>query len=122
MSIFPDFEIAVLSGDGIGKEVMAACLEVLDKVQRRTEGFTLSLKQIRAGAEFYLEQGVDITEEDMRTVQDADAILLGAMGLQNVRFPNGTEIAPHLKIRTELGLFCRDEACKGLPKHTSTLV
>ena len=95
--------------------MMSACLEVLDKVQKRTVGFTLSLKQPRAGAEFYLEQGVDITEEDMRSVQDADAILLGAMGLQNVRFPNGTEIAPHLKIRTELGLFAW---MSGLPRLT----
>ena len=90
MSISSNFQIAVLPGDGIGKEVMVANLEILDKVQRRTEEFTLSLKQLRAGAEFYLEQGVDITKEDMRSVQDADAILLGAMGLQNVRFPNGT--------------------------------
>ena len=58
MSISSDFQIAVLPGDGIGKEVIAACLEILDKVQRRTEGFTLSLKQLRAGAEFYLEQGI----------------------------------------------------------------
>ena len=34
MSISSNFQIAVLPGDGIGKEVMAACLEVLDKVQR----------------------------------------------------------------------------------------
>ena len=40
----------------------------------------------------------------MDKVKQADAILLGAMGLQDVRLPNGTEIAPHLKIRTELGL------------------
>ena len=121
MSISSDFQIAVLPGDGIGEEVMAACLEVLEKVRRRTEGFTLSLKQLRAGAEFYLEQGVDITEEDMRSVQDADAILLGAMGLQNVRFPNGTEIAPHLKIRTELGLFAGMRPVKAYPNTPQRL-
>ena len=66
-------------------------------------------------SEFYLEQGVVITEEDMRSVQDADTILLGAMGLQNVRFPNGTEIAPHLKIRTELGLFAGMRPVRAYP-------
>ena len=68
-------------------------------------GFKLDLEYIDAGAEYFLEQGVDITEEAMDKVKQADAILLGAMGLQDVRLPNGTEIAPHLKIRTELGLF-----------------
>ena len=52
MNISSYFQIAVLPGDEIGEEVMAACLELLDKVQRRTEGFTLSQKQLRAGAEF----------------------------------------------------------------------
>ena len=76
------FRIAVLPGDGIGKEVMSACVEVLDRIQRRVGGFKLDLEYIHAGAEYFLEQGVDITEEAMDKVKKADAILLGAMGLQ----------------------------------------
>ena len=109
------FRIAVLPGDGIGKEVMSACVEVLDTIQRRVGGFKLDLEYIHAGAEYFLEQGVDITEEAMGKVKQADAILLGAMGLQDVRFPNGTEIAPHLKIRTELGLFAGVRPEKAYP-------
>jgi len=115
------FRIAVLPGDGIGKEVMSACVEVLDRIQRRVGGFKLDLEYIHAGAEYFLEQGVDITEEAMGRVKQADAILLGAMGLQDVRFPNGTEIAPHLKIRTELGLFAGVRPVKAYPNTPQRL-
>ena len=115
------FEIAVLPGDGIGKEVMGVCLEVLDEIQKKIGGFTLSLNNIRAGAEFFLEEGVDIREQDMSSLQNADAILLGAMGLPNVRFPNGTEITPHLKIRTELGLYAGVRPVKSFPNTPQRL-
>ena len=79
---------------------MSAFVEVLDTIQRKVGGFKLDLEYIHTGAEYFLEQGVDITEEPMEKVMQADSILLGAIGLQGVRFSNGTEIAPHLKIRT----------------------
>ena len=53
--------------------------------------------------------------------QSIDAILLGAMGLQDVRLPNGTEIAPHLKIRTELGLFAGVRPVKVYPNTPQRL-
>ena len=115
------FRIAVLPGDGIGKEVMSACVEVLDTIQRKVGGFKLDLEYIDAGAEYFLEQGVDITYEAMDKVKQADAILLGAMGLQDVRLPNGTEIAPHLKIRTELGLFAGVRPVKAYPNTPQRL-
>ncbi len=115
------FRIAVLPGDGIGKEVMSACEEVLDTIQQKVGGFKLDLEYIDAGAEYFLEQGVDITEEAMGKVKQADAILLGAMGLQDVRLPNGTEIAPHLKIRTELGLFAGVRPVKAYPNTPQRL-
>ena len=115
------FRIAVLPGDGIGKEVMSACIEVLDTIQRKVGGFKLDLEYIHAGAEYFLEQGVDITYEAMDKVKQADAILLGAMGLQDVRLPNGTEIAPHLKIRTELGLFAGVRPVKAYPNTPQRL-
>ena len=100
---------------------MSACVEVLDTIQRRVGGFKLDLEYIHAGAEYFLEQGVDITEEAMGKVKQADAILLGAMGLQDVRLPNGTEIAPHLKIRTELGLFAGVRPVKAYPNTPQRL-
>ena len=98
-----EINVAVLPGDGIGKEIMEACLKLLSKVNDRVGGYSLNYHHIDAGAEFYLRTNEDITESDFRTCGEADAILFGAMGLPDVFFEDGTEIAPHLKLRDEYG-------------------
>lgn len=99
------FDIAVFPGDGIGQEIMNACLEVLEKLEKKTGNFHLSFEILSAGAEYYLETGKDISAENFEKARQADAILLGAMGLPEVRYPDGTEITPHLTMRTEFDLF-----------------
>lgn len=99
------FKIAVLPGDGIGKEIMQASLLVLGKLQQRVGGFKLDFEQLEAGAEYYKKTGEDISEDDFEKARQADAILLGAMGLPDVRYPDGTEITPHLTMRVEYDLF-----------------
>ena len=44
MSAKSDFRIVVLPGDGIGVEVMDACLAVLAPLQRKVGGFSLALR------------------------------------------------------------------------------
>jgi 3-isopropylmalate dehydrogenase len=43
------FRIAVLPGDGIGPEVIAPCLELLETAARRTGGFTLDFESAGRG-------------------------------------------------------------------------
>src|SRR4030095_4160774 len=40
-----------------------------------------------------------------------DAILLGAMGLPDVRWPDGTEMTPQIDIREKLDLYCGLRPC-----------
>ena len=110
-----EINIAVLPGDGIGKEIMEACLKLLDKVQMKVGGYNFQYYLIDAGADFYLRTGIDITESDFRACGEADAILFGAMGLPNVFFEDGTEIAPHLRIRDEYGLYAGVRPVKAYP-------
>ncbi len=109
------FRIAVFPGDGIGPEIMDGALAVLDAVQERVGGFALAPEILPAGAGFYRETGADITDEALRKAGEADAILLAAIGLPEVRFPDGTEIAPHLKMRTEFGLYAGVRPVKAYP-------
>jgi 3-isopropylmalate dehydrogenase len=99
------FDIAVFPGDGIGQEIMNVCLEVLKKLEKKIGNFHLSFEILSAGAEYYLETGKDISVENFEKARQADAILLGAMGLPEIRYPDGTEITPHLTMRTEFDLF-----------------
>jgi len=103
-----DLRIAVLPGDGIGLEIMDACRAILDALEGRVGGYTLCYTPYRAGAALFSETGTDITDEDFDALGHADAILLGAIGDPTVRHPNGTEISPHLRIRTAFKL------CTGL--------
>lgn len=112
------FEIAVLAGDGIGPEVMTPCIQLLAAVTSAAGGYTLDFKPLDAGADHYRRTGVSIPEEALGTARQADAILLGAMGLPHIRYPDGTEIAPQLELRERLDLYAGVRPIKtfaGLP-------
>jgi 3-isopropylmalate dehydrogenase len=116
-----DFRIAVLPGDGIGQEIMPVCLEVLSAAQRHVGGFALRTETLPGGAAYYRDNGVAMTDADYRSTGEADAILFGAMGLPDVRYPDGTEIAPHLEMRRDYGLYAGLRPVRALPNLPSPL-
>ncbi len=99
------FEIAVLPGDGIGVEVMRAALEVLGALERRVGGFQLKYAELPCGARCYAETGSALPDATVRGCERADAMLFGAGGLPDVRYPDGTEIAPQLELRNQFELY-----------------
>ncbi len=100
-----EFHVAVLPGDGIGIEVMDACLRVLDTLAQHTGAFKLNLESLPAGAGHYRDTGTALPEETLEVARRADAILFGAMGLPEVRTAEGTEIQPQLDLRVALDLY-----------------
>ena len=108
------FRIAVLPGDGIGVEVMEAALTVLDAVSTRI-GIGFAWERIVAGAKAYVETGTALSDEAMAAASSADAILFGAMGMPDIRYPDGREIAPQLDIREHLELYAGVRPIKSLP-------
>ncbi|WP_429818040.1 isocitrate/isopropylmalate dehydrogenase family protein [Ensifer sp. B1-9] len=99
------FKIAVLPGDGIGKEVMPACLEVLAAAISSVGAAPMTFEVHNAGAQYYSETGEALPSVTLDACKSSDAILFGAMGWPDIRFPDGTEIIPQLDLRMELGLF-----------------
>lgn len=100
-----DYTIASLPGDGIGPEVVAEALRVAETAQSKVGGFTLQVEEIAIGAGAYLATGEQMSEEAFERIRSKDAILLGAMGLPDVRLPSGVEIAPQLDLRERLELY-----------------
>jgi 3-isopropylmalate dehydrogenase len=100
------YQIAVLPGDGIGIEVMAQAMRVLSAVLAGTSSCKLDLRQLPAGAGEYLRHGNPLPAQTLAECQRADAILLGAMGLPDVRLPDGRELAPQIDLREQLDLYC----------------
>ncbi len=107
--------IAVLPGDGIGPEVMAPCLEVVDAVVSRVGDISLSFEEAAAGAACYRDHGDALPAESLEIARKADAILLAAMGMPDIRYPDGTEIAPQLDIRFDLGLYAGVRPVRSIP-------
>jgi 3-isopropylmalate dehydrogenase len=99
------FRIAVLPGDGVGPEVVDATVPILEDVAMR-RGFSLSFDSFSVGAGEYLRSGDPLPDATFQAIQEYDAILLGAMGLPSVRWPNGVEMTPQIDLREKLDLYC----------------
>ena len=97
--------LALLPGDGIGPEVTAAAVEVLQAVEAMSDDLVFEFETLSVGAGEYLRSGDPLPPETLAKAREYDAILLGAMGLPNVRWPNGTEMAPQIDIREQLDLY-----------------
>ncbi len=115
------FRIAVLPGDGIGHEVMRPCIEVIDAAVRRTGNFELRYEWLEAGADTYRRTGNALPKATFDACRSADAILLGAMGMPHIRYPDGTEIAPQLDLRFDLGLYAGVRPIRTIPGVPSLL-
>src|SRR5262249_32950930 len=103
--IMNTYKVAVVAGDGIGPEVVASGIEIMVAAQRLTGGFDLQLVDAPAGAKVYQECGHDLPESSLAICRGANAILLGACGLPDVRRPDGTELTPQITLRRELDLY-----------------
>ncbi|MGU7776331.1 isocitrate/isopropylmalate dehydrogenase family protein [Burkholderia sp. MR1-5-21] len=108
------YEIALLPGDGIGPEVVDAAVRVLNTAAKN-DAVKLSFKTYEAGAGLYQRTGESMAEADAVAVGQADAVLLGAMGLPTVRKADGTEIAPQIDLRERYGLFASLRPCELFP-------
>ncbi len=99
------FKIAVLPGDGIGPEVIAEAVHVLQAVEHRAGDAGFDFDEFSVGAGEYLHSGDPLPPATFEKIQTFDAILLGAMGLPHIRWPNGVEMTPQLDLREKLELY-----------------
>ncbi|MBW3624120.1 MAG: isocitrate/isopropylmalate dehydrogenase family protein [Armatimonadetes bacterium] len=100
------FTIAVLPGDGIGPEVVREAVRAVRAVERALDGVEFRMDEFSVGAGEYLKSGDPLPEETFERIRAYDAILLGAMGLPDVRWPSGVEMTPQLDLRERLDLYC----------------
>ena len=99
-------KIAVLPGDGIGPEIVAEAVKVVDFL-RNEGGLALELEHALIGGGAYEQHGTPLPEATLALARDADAILLGAVGgpkwdtLERALRPEQAL----LQLRSELELF-----------------
>ena len=78
-----EHRLAVIAGDGIGPEVVAEGLKVLDAVAAH-EGFTTVREDLDLGGRRYLATGEVLSDATLEHLRTFDAILLGAVGTPEV--------------------------------------
>lgn len=113
--------VALIKGDGIGVDVSQAAMAVAQAACSRVGGCPFDISDIQAGAGYYKETGQDIEPNGEETAGRADAMFLGAIGLPSVRYPDGTEISPHLRLRDRFGLYAGVRPVKAYPNAPQRL-
>ena len=88
------YDIAVISGDGIGREVMSACEYLLDKLD-----LEFSFKYGEAGFDCFNKNGTTLPEETIKIAKDSDAVLFGA----STSTPG--QPSPIINLRKELNVY-----------------
>ena len=78
------YKIAAIPADGIGPEVIAAGLTVLDVLQQREHGFKLEVEHFDWGSDYYRRHGVMMAEEGLDKLKGCDAIYFGAVGDKSI--------------------------------------
>jgi len=112
--------IAVLSGDGIGPEIVREAIKVLDKICQKY-GHKFNYTEVDIGGVSIDKHGVPITPEGMEICKKSDSVLLGAVG--GPKWDNvDPKIRPEkalLAVRSELGLFANLRPTKLFPQIAS---
>ena len=101
----PTFKIAILPGDGIGPEVTQQAVRLMNAVSEPFDDFSLSLQEVSVGAQEYLKNGDPLPDSAFDICRQSDAVLLGAMGMPSVRWPDGREMTPQIDLRERLDLY-----------------
>ena len=109
-------KLAVIGGDGIGPEVTAEALKVL-----RTVRDDIDVTDYDLGARRYLRNGELLTDDDLTSLREHDAILLGAIGAPGSVPPGVLERGLLLKMRFALDHHVNLRPSKLYPSATSPL-
>ena len=114
----PTYKIAVLPGDGIGKEITSAAVGVLNAVgEKYNKNF--EMKEAPVGWEAYKLHKTCLPKETLSICKKSDAILLGAVG-----HPDADKLAPEdrperaalLPLRKKFDLFANLRPAKVFPE------
>ena len=79
-----EYRIAAIPGDGIGTEVIAAGLEVLQVLQEKSGEFRLRVEHFPWGSDYYRKHGVMMPQNGLELLRPFQAIYFGAVGAPDI--------------------------------------
>ena len=75
-----NIKVASIPGDGIGKEVVPAAIDVLNAISKIHGGLTFDFVEFPWSCEYYLEHGEMMPKDGLERLKDFDSIFLGSVG------------------------------------------
>ena len=113
-------KIAVIPGDGIGKEVMKEALLVLQTIQELDEDLSIETTVFDWSSDYYVRTGRMMPEDGLTILKEHDAILFGAIG--DERVPDDVTVWELIMpIRKQFRQYVNFRPVKSLPGITSPL-
>ncbi|MFI5274248.1 MAG: 3-isopropylmalate dehydrogenase [Ktedonobacterales bacterium] len=114
------YTLAVLAGDGIGPEVTAEAVRVLDAIGVRF-GHSFIYQEALVGHVAIMREGEAISDATVALCQRADAVLFGAVGGAGVGNPDAKAQPEHalFRLRKDLRLFANLRPVRPLPELLS---
>jgi len=113
------FNIALIPGDGIGKEVVPEAVRVMD-ILARQHGFEMAYTEFPYSCEYYLETGTMMPQDGIEQLGNFDAIFLGAVG--DLRVPDHVSLwGLLLPIRRQMQQYVNIRPVRLLPGIASPL-
>lgn len=114
------YKIAVIAGDGVGKEVMKEALRVLKVLEELDTDFKVQLEEFPWSSDYYLEYGEIMPKDGLTILRGFDAILFGAIG--DKRVPDEVTIWELIMpIRKQFQQYVNFRPIKSLPGIESPL-
>lgn len=108
-----NFRLAAIDGDGIGPEIMASAIAVINQIGK-IYNHSFTFDKVIAGGASIDKYGIPLTEEALATCKASDSVLLSAVG-----GPKWDTLPGHLRperallgIRKELGLYANIRPAK----------
>jgi homoisocitrate dehydrogenase len=111
-SIATSPELCVIEGDGIGREVIPAAIEVLLKVAPDVQ-----IRSMPAGWAVFQERGTSLPEETIQAARECKAVLFGAVS--SPAYPVEGYFSPIVRLRRALRAYANLRPAQHLPVPTS---
>ncbi len=115
------YRIAVLPGDGIGKEVVPEGVKVLHAAEQATSSFQLEFESFQWGSEYYINSGRMMPKNALEILRGYDALYFGAIGLPGIVPDHITLWEFLLPIRKGFQQYINIRPCRLLPGLESPL-
>jgi len=109
------YKIAVMEGDGIGPEIVAETVKVLQAAQRKVDGLKLELAELPVGLAAYERYGSTLPSSTVEALKTCDGGILGPVTTHVYNVHDESMVNPSGKLRTELDLYANLRPARNFP-------